>query len=410
MGIPLTIGAITLCLIAEAFFSGSEIGIVSADPIQLRHRAAKGSRGARLALKMLDKPEWLLSTTLVGTNLAVVANTTIVTLLALQLVGPRAKLLAIAVVAPLIWIFGEIVPKSVFQQKADQLTPIVIYPLRAASILFSPLLALFAGLSWLITRAAAPDTTRGPFTLREQLESMMQMSATEGDIQLIEKKMIRRLFGFGETTAREIMVPWVEVAVIEQDARCGDAIRMAVDSSHRTLPVYAERVDRVVGVLDTLELLGRDTSETIRPYIRPVDYIPGSKKIDDLLVELRDADPHLSVVVDEYGGAEGIVTIEDIVEEVVEEIEDEFDEPEEVAEVRKLGERHYVVSARIELDELNTALGLELPEGEYATLAGFLLDRVEDIPQAGHIIRHEALTFTVQRATPQAIQEVRIRW
>jgi Mg2+/Co2+ transporter CorB len=144
LDIPVTILIMLICLAAEAFFSGSEIGVVSADRMQLRHKAAQGSRGARLALVMLEKPEWLLSTTLVGTNISVVTNTTMATALMIHLFGEQYAWLAIIIVAPLIWIFGEIVAKSVFQQRADAITPVAIFVIRGASYLFLPILALFS--------------------------------------------------------------------------------------------------------------------------------------------------------------------------------------------------------------------------------------------------------------------------
>ncbi len=409
MSLVATLAVIAVCLLMEAFFSGSEIGVVSADPMKLRHQAAKGSKGARLALKMLERPEWLLSTTLIGTNIAVVTNTTIAAALMIELFGDHGRWMAIAVVAPLIWIFGEIVPKSVFQQKADAVTAYSIFPLRAAYYLFYPLLLVFTSLTRLLSRAVG-EKPRNPFSLRKELRAMLQMPATEGDIQPSEKSMIRRLFDFSETTAREVMVPWVDVAVVAENKSCGEAARLAVESGHQRLLVYSGRVDRAVGVLDTLELLGCDPEAPLRPFIRAVDYVPGSKSIRDLLLELRERGPDISVVVDEFGGAEGIVTLEDIVEEVVDEIEDEFDRGETSQWVRKLGDQHYLMSARVELDTLQELTGLKLPGGKYATVAGFLLELARDIPEQGRMIRYRDVTFTIQRVTPQALQEIDVRW
>jgi putative hemolysin len=218
-----------VCLIAEGFFSGSELGVVSADRMKLRHDAAKGSRGARLALEMLEKrPEWLLSTTLVGTNIAVVANSTIATALMISLFGEAGSWLAVVLVAPLIWVFGEIVPKSVFQQRADTITPYVIYVLRFFSILFWPILIIFVTLSKFLSRLAGSRDEHNPFTLREQIQSMVQMPPQEGgDIQAIEKTMIRRMFNFSETTVYKVMVPLIDVNAIEKGSTVGEAVRLA---------------------------------------------------------------------------------------------------------------------------------------------------------------------------------------
>ena len=403
-----------ICLIAEGFFSGSELGVVSADRMKLRHDAAKGSRGARLALEMIEKrPEWLLSTTLVGTNIAVVTNSTIATALMIDLFGEQGSWLAVVLVAPLIWVFGEIVPKSVFQQRADTIAPYVIYLLRFFSIVFWPILIIFVTLSKCLSRLAGAKEEHNPFTLREQIQSMVQMPPQEGgDIQAIEKTMIRRMFNFSETTVYKVMVPLIDVNAIEKRATVGDAVRLAVQCSHVRLPVYDGRIDRVIGVLNSMDLLGVDESASIEPFISPTRYVPASKSAEAMLVELRKDGDAMAVVMDEFGGAEGIVTIEDIIEEVVEDIQDEYDRQEKPAEwLKKLGHHDYLVSARANPAMLNETLGLKLPrEGDYDTLSGFLLEYAREIPAPGTTIEVEGIKFTIQRATPQVIQEVQIRW
>jgi CBS domain containing-hemolysin-like protein len=168
----------------------------------------------------------------------------------------------------------------------------------------------------------------------------------------------------------------------------------------------------MVGQVDTIELLGVDPEEPLEPHIKSVNYVPGSKSIQALLLDMRREGHVISVIVDEFGGAEGIVTVEDIMEEVVDELQDEYDVHERPKQwMRKLGNRDYRVSARIDLDDLNELLGIKLPHnGRYASLAGFILDKVQDIPPVGAVIEYRKISFTVERATPQAIQEVRIRW
>ncbi|WP_313953174.1 hemolysin family protein [Accumulibacter sp.] len=411
--ILLTVLFMVLCLIAEGFFSGSELGIVSADRMKLRHDAAKGSRGARLALEMLEKrPEWLLSTTLVGTNIAVVANSTITTAMMISLFGEAGSWLAVLVVAPLIWVFGEIVPKSVFQQRADAWTPRLIYVLRFFSIVFWPILIVFVTLSKFISRLAGGAEEHNPFTLREQIQSMVQMPPQEGgDIQLIEKNMIRRMFNFSETTVSNVMVPLIDVDAVEKSCTVGEAVRLAVAGSHIRLPVFDGRIDRVIGVLNTMDLLGVDEASSIKPFITPTHYVPGSKSAESMLVELRKDGDAMAVVMDEFGGAEGIITLEDIIEEVVEDMQDEYDRQEKPAEwLKKLAHRDYLVSARADPGMLSEKLGLKLPEGDYDTLSGFLLEHAREIPKVGTVIEVAGIKFTVQRATLQVIQEVQITW
>jgi len=404
-----TVIAMLGCLILEAFFSGSEIGVVSADKIKLRHAAAKGSRGAKLALAMLEKPEWLLSTTLVGTNVAVVANTTFATALMIQVFGPSNGWMAIVLVAPLIWIFGEIVPKSIFQQEADRITPYVIYPVKAASYLFFPILVICSSVTRIMTRSLGRDN-KNLFTLREEIFTMLQTPGTEGDIQSLEKNMIQRMFSFSETTAYEVMVPLIDVVAIERGSTCGEAVNIARDRAHIRLPVYEERVDKIVGVLNVLNLLDADPKRPIEPFVRPVRFIPMSKSISELLLELRKDGDVVAVVVDEFGGAIGLVTMEDIMEEIVEEMEDEYDVGEQPKQwIRRISKKEYIVSARVDLDTLEEEFRVTLPRGKYTTLAGFLLEKTGDIPSAGTVIKVKDISFIVEHRTPRAIQEVRVR-
>jgi CBS domain containing-hemolysin-like protein len=410
-----TIVVMAVCLATEAFFTGSEIGVVSADRIKLRHDAAKGSPGAKLALDMLKKPEWLLSTTLVGTNISVVANTTIATALVIQLLGEQYSWVAVVIVAPLIWVFGEIVPKSIFQQRADTVTPYAIFALRGAAILFYPILIIFTVLSRLLARMFGNGEGRNPFTLREEIVAMMEMPAVGSDIEPIEQAMIRRVFNFDETTAGDIMVPLADVVGIEAGASCGDATRRASRTAHKRLPVFGDRPDNIVGTVNALDMLLEDGTQSIGRFVRPPTCIRRSHGIGDLLATFRSrggkGSGAMAVVVDESGRAEGIVTLEDILEEVVGEIEDEYDgDGEVVPRVRRLGERNFVVNARIDLQAAEQELGLTFPRGDYETLAGFLLKIAREIPADGAVIRHRGVTFTVKQANAQAIEEVRVIW
>ena len=412
MDIATTILVIFICLLLEGFFSGSEIAIVSADQLKLRHMAAKGSKGAKLALKMLENPEWLLSITLIGTNISVVTNTTMAAALMIHLFGENGSWLAVVLIAPLIWVFGEIVPKSVFQQRADVITPYIIFILYYCSILFYPILAVFSFIIRMLAKLSGGNN-QNPFTLREQIVTMLHMPAVSaGDIQPIEQNMIRRMFNFSETTVQDIMLPLIEVSAVEKGISCGAAKQISVDTSHIRLPVYDERIDKIIGILHTLDLINVDPETPITDYIQPAFYVPTLKSIKDLMFELKAAGAVVAIVVDEFGGAEGIAALEDIMEEVVEDLEDEYDSHKDTEEqlIRSLGERDYIVNARIELDLLCEKLGIELPIGSYTTLAGFILYKTHSIPKEGVEIEENDLLLTVHRSSAQAVLDVRISW
>jgi CBS domain containing-hemolysin-like protein len=307
-------------------------------------------------------------------------------------------------------VFGEIVPKSVFQQRADVVTPKAIFVLKFCSYLFYPILLVFSFLARMFAKIIGGNSEAyNPFTLREEIRTMVQMSPEEGDIAPIEQSMIKRLFNFGETTAREVMTPLIDVAAIEREATCKAALDMARKSSHVRIPVYRERVDRIVGVLNTLELLGIPDDEVISGFVRPVNYTASTRSIQDLLLEMRKLGEQVTVVVDEFGGAEGIVSIEDILEEVVEDMQDEYDTKEADNKwLKQLDENTWLVSARIDIDDLSDELGIDFPKGKYASLAGFLLEKAGDVPETGEMIEYQNVQFTIQRATPRTVQEVKV--
>jgi putative hemolysin len=398
-----------LCLALEAFFSGSEIGIVSADRAKLLHQAEQGSQGARLALEMLKKPSWLLSTTLVGTNVAIVTNTTVATMLAVSMFGEKLGWVAAIVVAPLSWVFGEIVAKSVFQHYADSLTPKVIGFVKFSSYIFFPILVAFSFVTGLLARLSGKDESN-LFTIREEISALMQMQSLKGDIDPEEQVMIRRVFEFHDTSVAEVLVPLIDVIGVEDTATCGEAAAIAAKHAHHRLTVYHERVDNIVGALDALELIGADSAAPIAPLIRPVRFVPGSQNVEELLLALRKSSKRMAVIVDEYGGVEGIVTVKDLLEEVVGEISDEQDEGEALQMIEKLGRNKLRVNARIDIQKLAKATPVQLPDGNYETLGGFLIDLAHDIPEEGSSVKYRKYTFDIEKVSDRAILQVIIKW
>lgn len=414
MSIESIIISMFVCLVIEGFFSGSEIGVVSADRLKLRHMAAKGNRGARLAMEMLQKPEWLLSTTLVGTNIAIVTNTTLATLLSVQLFGAQYSWLAIPLVAPLIWVFGEIVPKSIFQQRANVLTPKVIYVLKAASIIFFPLLIIFTTMTRLLTRIIKGKEEKSMFTLREELDLIMQMDGTGGDISATEKEMIRRTFDYGQSKVREIMIPYVDVSSVSNTATCRETLNMAGKNGHPLIPVFDERIDRVVGQVKTMDLLGEADDTPIKSFIKSIRFIYGSKKLEELLTEFRRDGDRIAVVVDEFGGAEGLISMKDIVERIVGDIEHEHAIPHSgdkmVHDVVKLDDGSFYINPRLDIAALKQVTGVDLNNvsGSFETLSGFLLEQFGDIPSKGASCEHDGVKFTVETCSDKRIESVHV--
>ncbi len=395
-------------LLLEAFFAAAEIALVSANRRRLHHRAEEGHRDARLALKLLARPEYFLATTLLGAYMAAAVNTVLVTAFFLGLFGAAAEIPVILTLPPLILIFGEIIPKSIGRQQATFLAERLAPVLWIASWVLYPITWVFASLSRVVLLVTGVRKTgQLPFITREDLRLVVAKSGPEVDLEGKERLFIHRILQFSLRTVKEVMVPLIRVTAIPDTLSIAQAQEEFRNTRFSRLPVYHRRIDNLVGVLHSFDLLGEEHLERpIKPFVRSVKYVPELKKIDRLLAEMQRDGSHLAVVVDEYGGAVGIVAIEDLLEEIVGEITDEFDQ--EVIPFRKLGEGHYLINARTEIKTLNESLKLNLPPGDYETLAGFLIAQLGDLPRGGEMVQYHNLKFTVRSTEARTIKEVEL--
>lgn len=405
----IVLGSMLFFLVMQAFFSGSEMAMVSIEKNHLRHQAATGSRGARYALSMLSRPDWMLSTTLVGTNIAIVANTTIVTTYVIDNFGDKGGILAPLFLIPMIWLFAEIIPKSVFQQKSHQVVPIVVYGLWFFSFLLSPIIFVFSLVSRLINRGDNHHSS--PFIQREELISMISTpDVIEGDIKEIEKDMIQRVFNFSETTAVQTMTPLDKVDVISHDASVREALQISQSVNHIRLPVYKGEKTHIIGLLNTLEILGEPGANSIQDHIQPIFTTKAKTSIADLLTDFRTSKSLVAMVVKKQR-AIGLISLEDIMEEVVADIEDEYDATQKPKLIQQLGARNYLVNARISPVQLDKELKLGLQKNtQAASLAGLLLEHFNEIPNEGASMEINNICYTVNKASPQAILDIQITW
>lgn len=219
--------------------------------------------------------------------------------------------------------------------------------------------------------------------------------------------MIHKIIDFGETTVQEVMVPLIEVAALPSEATVAEAVAMVNEHHFARIPVYEERIDQIVGIVHAFDLLSADPAAPLRPLIRTAYYVPETKLVDDLLQEMQRRRLQMAIVVDEYGGVVGIVTVEDLLEEIVGEIEDEYDE--EPPPLRRLADGSYIIDARMDVDRLNEELGIKLPEGEYETLGGFLLAILQKIPDTGEEVRYGGMHFLITESDTRSILKVRMR-
>ena len=405
MSIELVILLISLFLILQAFFAGSEIALISCDKIKMRSLAEEGSAAAGLVLDAHSKIESFIGTTLIGVNLSLIINTLVLTFYFEETFGQRSGLYTVAVLSPLIVVFGQVVPKAVFESRRNSIVLWIIYPLWVFSKLFYPVL-FFVNL---FTRGILSRTGKNMSSItREELEDVMEEDEDKPSSDY-KRRVLRRIFGYSETTVGEIMIPLVKVDALERRSTLRDVRRLIAEKSHSRIPIFSDRVDNITGILNSFYVLGeQDLDKSVEQYALPSFYVPESKLVNELMDEMKGGRAGMAVVVDEYGGSVGIITLEDIIEEVVGEIEDEYDTGE--TPWRRLGAGQYLIDPTVEIGRLNDSLGLAIPEGEdYETLAGFLLYTHGSIPAPGAVIVFGRKTFTVVSSTPRMISEVHLR-
>jgi putative hemolysin len=403
MSVGLAIALGVVCILLQGFFSGSEIALVSADRHRLQTEADAGGRGAALALTMLERPAWTLGTCLIGTNLSLIASSTLAVSIVHGQLGLPAAVAALFVI-PFTLTLGEMVPKAIYQHHADGLVTLIVFPLRAVSWVFSPVL-------WVIdlaTRALGSGIDDGaPAITRQELRLMLEGARAEG-ISANDRQLIRRVFAFTEATVEDAMVPLVRVVALPHTVTVAEAARRMAASGHSRLPIFGERIDGIDRIVLHQDLVGAtDWNAPVTTVAREAHFVPETKRVDELLLEMRRMRQRMAVAVDEYGGAVGIITIEDLLEEIVGEIEDESDPKARL--VRRTGEREWAASGRSEREHLMEACELQLPDGDFETIAGFVLANLGRVPKRGESVRVDGYHLVVSQATDRAILEITIR-
>jgi CBS domain containing-hemolysin-like protein len=398
------------CLLLTMFFSAAEMAFIAANRLRLRHLAEEGDAVAARYLESFRQPERLLSTAMMGVTIAHIVAASAVTFALLPVLGGIAPLVVTLTLTPLMLVFGEIIPKAVAREWATSLILRLYRPLTWASKVLVPFVALANTLVTLALRAVGgPRADTRQFVSREELKALLQLEPGEASMSTQEAEMIDKIFDLGDTTVREVMVPLVDVAMLPDTASSRDAIALIQRRGFSRIPIHGVRETDVIGVVTAMDLLNRGAkvrTVTDVDLMRQPNFVPETKRIDDLLREMQKGRNPLAVVVDEYGGATGIVTLEDIVEQIVGEIQDEHDRT--PATVEQLPDGSYWVAGRTHIDEVNEALDWSLPKHDYETVAGLVLATLHRIPRMGEVLQLPGYTITVLEADARRVAAVKI--
>jgi putative hemolysin len=402
-------------LFIEGFFSGSELALLSADKLQLKKKSKKGDRGAQLALRLLKFPERILSSTLVMTSTCVMTISVLLTLEFRRIYGEHGEVRAVLCGSLLVIIFGELIPKFFYRKFSAFLATKVAYPIFYMQKILSPFMRLASVYTTQIAKIVQPidQLWQGKKqTGKDELQVLLTADAHETQIKSTEKRMIRKILKFRDKIAKDGLVPLVQVDAVERTVNLEEAFEIYRHKKHSRLPVYDDRIDNIVGVLELSHVIRiTDLKQNIAPYIRPAIYVAESQKLENILNELLEADSQLAIVVDEYGGAVGILTREDIFEQIVGDLQDE-DDLAEARPIRSVDINKWLVKAKTTIIQLNEELQLELPEGDYDTLSGFLLRQFSRIPEVDDELFFDTkagqIHFVVREATSRKIETVAI--
>ncbi|MDY3319643.1 hemolysin family protein [Riemerella anatipestifer] len=424
--------AIFLVLL-NGFFVAAEFSIVKVRYSQIQIKAAEGNAMAKQAEGIIKNLDAYLSATQLGITLASLAlgwvgesalhhiieglfkyfsisvDTTTVTTISL--------VLSFLIITVMHIVFGELVPKSIAIRKAEETTLFIAAPLKLFYNIFRPFIWLMNSISNAFLRLIKINpASEHEIHSTEELQLLVKQSADGGEIEEENYEIIKNAFDFTDHSAKQIMVPRQNILSIDIETSIDEIIEIIMESGYSRIPVYEDSIDNVIGIFYTKEIIrnyiktkGELTHEDLRGFLREAYFVVGSKKISDLLKSFQLKKQHIAIVIDEFGGTEGIITLEDILEELVGEIQDEEDEEEKI--VDKIGENTYWVKATQPLEEINDFLPKPLPEeGEFNTLAGFILHRLEEIPEENQEFDFESYHFKILKMNNKSVEMVELTY
>lgn len=398
-------------LLLSAFFSASETAIFSANKVKIRHLVEEGNKKAALTRRLMEQPGKIISTILIGNNVVNIGATALATSVAISLLGATGAGIATGIMSVLILLFGEITPKTLVSLHPEDFAMRVSGILNGLGKLLSPIIYIFnAFTNYLIRLINGPDKENHLIT-EEELRMLVNVGEEEGFIDEDEREMIDSIFEFDDTLVREVMIPRIDIVAVSVTEPLDNVVRLIMKAGHSRIPVFDETVDNIIGLVYAKDLLQvyvepRPEGSSLRELMRPAYYVPESKKVRDLFAELRREKVHMAIVLDEYGGTAGLVTIEDVIEEIVGDIQDEYDQEEK--EIEGQSDGSYVVDARTPINEINELLGLTLPEDEFETINGWVFHNLGTLPEQGQELDIGELHVKIEKVSGQRIEKLHL--
>lgn len=407
---------LVICIILSAFFSGAEIAFSSLDKITLKKLIKKDKKRGQWLEALILKPSSWLITILIGNNLVNIAATSLATLFAIKIVrGTPGKIVGIVtgIMTFVILVFGEIVPKRYCQQHAASISLRVAKPIFFLSVFFSPIVKVLTSLTRGILKVTGSKEAKKDYLLTErEIHTLIDIGEEEGALEKREEEMVHSALEFDETQAKEIMIPRTKMVYIEEEEDLWTLLELIRKVGYSRIPVYRKNIDNIVGIAYAKDLLNLfpkiDKSLKVKQIMHPPVFVPYTTHLSELFRKLQKEKIHLAIIVDEYGGVAGMITIEDLLEEIVGEIEDEYDLKKE--KIISLKNKSFLIDADTDIDEVNEKIGTHFPEKTEAfeSMGGFIIHFLGRIPQKGEMINYQGLKISTIEADERHIEKVKV--
>ena len=398
-------------LLLSAFFSSAETALTTANIIRIHSLAEDGNRRASITEKILNNSPKMLSAVLIGNNIVNISASSLATIFAQHMFGNYAVSIATGILTILVLIFGEIIPKTLATMFSGKLALIYSPVIYALMWLLTPVIFVINQISQFLLLLLHIDMSkRGTIITETELRTMVDVSHKEGIIETEERKMINNVFDFGDAEAKDVMVPRIDMAMADVNSSFNDLLELFQKERFTRIPIYENSTDNVIGIINMKDLLLYDKKEdfNVRNFLRKAFYTYESKKLSELMREMKKTSVNIIIVLDEYGVTVGLITIEDLLEEIVGDIRDEYD-AEEDEEFKKISDTEYLIEGQMKIDDLNDHLNLKLSSENYDSVGGIIIENLDRIPAAGDSILLDNIRLTVQKLDNKRIDKVNVK-
>ena len=401
---------LVVCLALSGFFSSAETALTSLSKIRLRAMVDEGVKNAKLIQKITDKPSKLLSAILIGNNIVNIGASSLGTVIATDLFGSSGVGIATGVLTILVLIFGEVTPKSYASENAEKVSIFCIKPIAFCVFVFTPFIFLLNIITGFIFKLIGSKKQQTPAVTVNELKTMVDVSHEEGVIEVDEKEMITNVVDFRSSTAEEVMIPRIDLVAIPDDMSYSDVIDVFKEKRFTRLPVYNETNDHIVGTLSFKDIMLLDDIETssfkVSDYMREPYFTYETKQCSKLFADMKKESISMAIVLDEYGGTAGIVTLQDLIEEIVGDIIDS--ERDDSEEIQPLGENEYLVDGSTKLDDVNDALDTNFVNDDIESIGGYVIAIIGRFPEKGEVINDDSAKFTIEQTDKNRIVKMKI--